>query len=159
MFLGIDPLYWIMMIPVLILSAFSSFRVKSVYNKFSRVLSRSGLTGAEVASEILRRNRLSNVSVTETRGFLSDHYDPGKKVVRLSPNVFRSNSIAAIGVAAHETGHAIQHANAQPRRSRKRGSTRSRRSSVGASGIPRKPQSGSDTSSESVVSHTMNRES
>ncbi len=109
---GIDPLYWIMMIPVLLLSLFTSIKVKSTFNKYSRIATASGLTGAEVAMQILRRNGLSGVSVTETSGFLSDHYDPSKKVVRLSPNVYRSNSIAAIGVAAHETGHAIQHAKA-----------------------------------------------
>ncbi len=70
------------------------------------------MTGADVAREILRLNGLQDVNVQETRGFLSDHNDPGSKVVRLSPNVFRTPSISAIGVAAHETGHAIQHARA-----------------------------------------------
>lgn len=112
MIMGIDPLYWIMMAPVLLLSLWASIRVKSTFNKYSRVATASGLTGAEVAMQILRRNGLTNVSVTETSGFLSDHYDPTKRVVRLSPNVFRSNSIAAVGVAAHETGHAVQHAKA-----------------------------------------------
>jgi len=107
--LGIDPLYWMMMIPVFILSAFSSLRVKTTFNKFSKLGSRSGMTGAEAAALILKRNGLSDIQVMETGGFLSDHYDPSKRVVRLSPDVFRSNSIAAIGVAAHETGHAIQH--------------------------------------------------
>jgi Zn-dependent membrane protease YugP len=110
MFFGIDPLYWIMMIPVLILSAFASLRVKSAFNKYSRIASRSGMTGADVAEQILRRNGLADVQVTQARGFLSDHYDPRKKVVRLSPGVYGSNSIAALGIAAHETGHAIQHA-------------------------------------------------
>ncbi|MBN2160974.1 MAG: zinc metallopeptidase [Spirochaetes bacterium] len=112
MFYGIDPLYWMLMAPVLILSLVSSMKVKSTFNKYSKIPSASGLTGAEVSKQMLRRNGLSNVSVTETGGFLSDHYDPAKKVIRLSPNVYRSNSIAAIGVAAHETGHAIQHAKA-----------------------------------------------
>ncbi|MBN1495960.1 MAG: zinc metallopeptidase [Spirochaetes bacterium] len=112
MFYGIDPLYWIMMAPVLALSLFASLKVKSTFKKYSKVMSSSGLTGAEVAAQILRRNGLTNVSVTETGGFLSDHYDPTKKVVRLSPDVFRSSSISAIGVAAHETGHAVQHAKA-----------------------------------------------
>ena len=107
--LGIDPLYWMMMLPVLALSAFASFRVKSAFNKYSKIGSSSGKTGAEVAQEILRRNGLSHVGVSEARGFLSDHYDPGKKVVKLSANVFNSNSVAAVGIAAHETGHAIQH--------------------------------------------------
>lgn len=112
MFYGIDPLYWMMMIPVLLLSLFASIKVKSTFSKYSRVASASGMTGAEVATQILRRNGLTNISVTETGGFLSDHYDPLKKVVRLSPDVYRSNSISAIGVAAHETGHAVQHARA-----------------------------------------------
>jgi len=110
MFLGIDPLYWMMMLPVLALSGFASLRVKSAFKKYSKIGSRSGFTGAQVAKEILRRNGLSQVGVKEARGFLSDHYDPSKKVVRLSPKVYGSNSIAAIGIAAHETGHAIQHA-------------------------------------------------
>jgi Zn-dependent membrane protease YugP len=112
MYYGIDPLYWMMMIPVLLLSLFSSIKVKSTFRKYSRMTSASGMTGAEVATQILRRNGLTNVSVTETGGFLSDHYDPRKRVIRLSPDVFRSNSISAIGVAAHETGHAVQHAKA-----------------------------------------------
>ncbi|OHD64326.1 MAG: peptidase [Spirochaetes bacterium RBG_13_51_14] len=112
MYFGIDPLYWMMMIPVVILSLIASIKVKSTFSKYSRVTAASGMTGAEVAMQILRRNGLSNVNVAETGGFLSDHYDPRTKVVRLSPNVFRSKSIAAIGVAAHETGHAVQHAKA-----------------------------------------------
>lgn len=110
MLFGIDPLYWIMMMPVLALSLFASLKVKTTYKKYSRIQSSSGMTGADVAREILNRNGLGNVSVVETQGFLSDHYDPAKKEVRLSPDNYRSSSIAAIGVAAHETGHAIQHA-------------------------------------------------
>lgn len=110
MFLAIDPLYWMMMAPVLLLSLYASLKVKGAYNKYSRVASRSGMSGAQVAELILRRSGLGHIPVVETRGFLSDHYDPRKKVVRLSPEVYRNNSISAIGVAAHETGHAIQHA-------------------------------------------------
>lgn len=110
MILGIDPLYWMMMTPILIISLWASFRVKSSFKKFSKVPSRSGHTGAEVARIILQRNGLTSVPVEESRGFLSDHYDPRKRVVRLSPEVFNSSSLAAIGVAAHEVGHAIQHA-------------------------------------------------
>lgn len=112
MLYGLDPLYWMMMAPVLILSIYASIKVKSTFKKYSKIMSTSGLTGAEVAMQILRRNGLSNISVTETTGFLSDHYDPTKKVVRLSPEVYRNSSISAIGVAAHETGHAVQHAKA-----------------------------------------------
>ncbi len=110
MFLGIDPLYWMMMIPIFLLSAVSSWKVKSTFKKFSKKANSSGLTGAEIAAQILRRNGLSHVRVEQASGFLSDHYDPTKKVVRLSPDVYGSRSISAIGVAAHETGHAIQHA-------------------------------------------------
>lgn len=108
--LGLDPLYWIMMIPVFILSAFTSIRVKSTFSKYSKIGTSSGFTGAEAAREILRTNGLTNVQVVKTSGFLSDHYDPTKRIVRLSPDVYNSNSISAIGVAAHETGHALQHA-------------------------------------------------
>ena len=107
---GIDPLYWALMAPALILSVWASFRVKSTFNKYSGVESRSGRTGAEVAQIILSRNGLGSIPVVETGGFLSDHYNPRKKVIALSRAVFGSTSLAALGVAAHETGHALQHA-------------------------------------------------
>ena len=110
MWLGIDPLYWLMMAPIFLLSLFSSFSVKSAYSQFSRYTTRAGLTGAQVARQLLKVNGITDVVVNETRGFLSDHYDPVKKVIRLSPDVYHRRSISAIGVAAHETGHAIQHA-------------------------------------------------
>lgn len=112
MFLGIDPLYWFMMIPVFLLSAIAQISIKTTFSKYSKIANKTGITGAQAAREILNLNGLTNISVTETRGFLSDHYDPVKKVVRLSPAVYRSRSIAAVGVAAHESGHAIQHAKA-----------------------------------------------
>ncbi len=110
MFYGIDPLYWILMAPVLVLSLFASLRVKSAFKKYSNIKNRSGLTGADVAREILRRNGLSHVEVRKADGFLSDHYDPAKQIVKLSPDVYDSPSVAAVGIAAHETGHAVQHA-------------------------------------------------
>lgn len=106
----IDPLYIMMIAPVFLFSLWATLRVKTTFNKYSQIGSRSGITGSEAARLILRQNGLGNVDVVETTGFLSDHYDPRHKVVRLSPEVYRSNSIAAIGVAAHETGHALQHA-------------------------------------------------
>jgi uncharacterized protein len=109
---GIDPLYWMIMLPVLIFSLVASFRVKSTFKKYSEVMSNSGLTGADTARQILSRNGLQHIQVVETNGFLSDHYDPAAKVIRLSPDVFESTSISAIGVAAHETGHAVQHSKA-----------------------------------------------
>jgi len=106
---GLDPLYLMMMAPVLLLSVYSSFKVKSSFKKYSTVRIRSGLTGAEVARRILDKNGLHDVGVVETTGFLSDHYDPSKRVVRLSPDVYRNSTVSAVGVAAHEVGHAIQH--------------------------------------------------
>ena len=110
MFLGIDPMYWMMMLPVLLLSMWASFKVKANFAKYSKEQISSGLTGAKAAEYILKVNGLSNVRVEMTNGFLSDHYDPTSKVVRLSPDVYNGNNIAAVGVAAHETGHALQHA-------------------------------------------------
>lgn len=112
MFLGLDPLYWVMMLPVLLLSLYASYRVKSAFKKYSKYTTSRRLTGAETARQILQSYGLGNVDVVETRGFLSDHYDPIKKVVRLSPGVYNSSSISSVGVAAHETGHALQHARA-----------------------------------------------
>lgn len=110
MFFGIDPLYIVMMLPMLLISIYVSFRVKSAFNKYSRYAANSGVTGAETARRILRSRGLIDVQVKRTRGFLSDHYDPGKKEIRLSPKIYDGNSIASIGIAAHETGHAVQHA-------------------------------------------------
>ncbi len=108
MIYGLDPLYWIMMIPVVILSGYASMKVKSTFNKYSQKHVASGLSGAEVARKILDRQGLSNINVEQTQGFLSDHYDPSAKVLRLSPGVYSGRNIAALGVAAHEAGHAIQ---------------------------------------------------
>ncbi|MDY6935188.1 MAG: zinc metallopeptidase [Spirochaetota bacterium] len=110
MLFGIDPLYWMMMLPVLVLSVFASIRVKTTFKKYSRIPTHTGLRGVDIAEKILKTNGLSHIPVVETGGFLSDHYDPIRKVVRLSSDVYQINSLAAIGVAAHETGHAIQHA-------------------------------------------------
>ena len=104
-----DPLYIAMIAPPFLLSLYATWKVKHSFSKFSKRPTVGGKTGAQIAREILDRNGLSNVSVEITRGLLSDHYDPGKKAVRLSAEVFNGQNIAAIGVAAHETGHAIQH--------------------------------------------------
>lgn len=101
-------LYLLISLPALLLGLWAQSKIKSAYNKYSRVRTASGMTGAEVARRILDQNGLSNVQIEETTGTLSDHYDPGKKVLRLSQGVYRSNSVAAAGVAAHESGHAIQ---------------------------------------------------
>jgi uncharacterized protein len=101
-------LYILFSLPALLLGMWAQYKVKGAFNKYSQVRTYVGLTGAEVARRILDTNGLNNVQVEETGGFLSDHYDPGKKVLRLSPDVYRSNSVAANGIAAHETGHALQ---------------------------------------------------
>ncbi len=111
MFLGIDPLYWMIMLPILLFSLWASASVKSAFAKYSRYALASGLSGAEAARFILQRNGIHDVKVEEGSGILSDHYDPSAKKVRLSKSVYYGNSVSAVGVAAHETGHAIQHAN------------------------------------------------
>jgi len=105
-----DPRYFIFMLPALVLAGIASLLVKATFSKYSKVASYSGLSGARAAERMLRTNGVYDVAVEETQGFLSDHYDPSHKVLRLSPQVYRSNSLAAVGVACHEAGHALQHA-------------------------------------------------
>jgi uncharacterized protein len=102
--------YLIVMIVGALVSGAAALWVRSSYSKYSKQPSASGLTGAQVARTILDRNNLSNVRVEPVAGQLTDHYDPRSKVVRLSEGNFRNNSIAAVSVAAHECGHAIQDA-------------------------------------------------
>jgi len=110
-FIGMmDPLYWIMIIPTMILAMWAQMKVKSSFSRFSKYTTERRLTGADAAEAVLNHAGIRGVRVEETRGFLSDHYDPRKRILRLSPDVFRGRSIAAAGVAAHEAGHAIQHA-------------------------------------------------
>jgi len=105
-----DPLYIIMIAPALLLSIFAQIRVKSSFSKYSKVPTSRGITGAQAAREILRAAGINDVGIELSRGFLSDHYDPRSRVLRLSENVYTGNSLASVGVAAHEAGHAIQHA-------------------------------------------------
>ncbi|MGB3633396.1 MAG: zinc metallopeptidase [Rubrobacteraceae bacterium] len=100
--------YIIVMVLGAAISGIAALWVKSSYSKYSKQQSNSGMTGAQVARSILDRNGLTDVPVEPVAGQLTDHYDPGKKVVRLSEGNFNKNSIAAISVAAHEVGHAIQ---------------------------------------------------
>ena len=109
MYYGFDPLYIIMIMPVFLFSIWAQFKVKSNFAKYSKYNIDSGHTGADVAKIILSKNGINNVKVEATSGLLSDHYSPTQKVLRLSAKVFNSSSIAAVGVAAHEAGHAIQH--------------------------------------------------
>lgn len=103
-----DYYYFVLVVPTLILSMIAQARVKSVFAKYSKLKTRRGISGREAAGLLLRVNGIGNVQVEKTGGYLSDHYDPGNKVLRLSAPVYNETSIAAVGVAAHETGHAIQ---------------------------------------------------
>jgi len=105
-----DYYYLILVVPMVILSIICQINVSSVYKKYSVVSNARGLTGAEAARNILKRNGLLDVKVERVSGRLTDHYDPRTKVLRLSDNVYSGSSVAALGVAAHETGHALQHA-------------------------------------------------
>jgi len=104
-----DPTF-ILLLPAILLTTYASAKVRSAFAKYSRHRSSSGYTGAEVARAILRRNGLGDVPVEPVEGNLSDHYDPRSRVLRLSTPVYGSDSLAALGVAAHEAGHAVQHA-------------------------------------------------
>ncbi|MEN6349010.1 MAG: zinc metallopeptidase [Syntrophomonas sp.] len=102
--------YLLFILPALILSIYAQFKVKSTFSKYSGVRSSRGYSGSDIAAALLRRNGLAGqVNIEAIGGSLSDHYDPAAKTLRLSQDVYGSNSIAAIGVAAHEVGHAIQH--------------------------------------------------
>ncbi len=105
----LDPLYLILALPGLLLGLWAQMRVKGTFNKYSKVRTASNLTGAEIARHLLDSQGLNDVRVEQTQGFLSDHYDPRTRVLRLSPDVYRTPSVAAAGVAAHEMGHALQH--------------------------------------------------
>lgn len=103
-----DPTYILVLIGAIFCIAASSM-VNSTYHKYSRVRARSGMTGAEAAQRILQMSGIHDVQIQHVQGELTDHYDPSKKVLRLSDTVYDSRSVAAIGVAAHECGHALQH--------------------------------------------------
>src|SRR3954462_6884813 len=102
---------WLLYIGVpLILGIWAQFRVKGAFRKWGEVRASSNITGAECAREILQAAQIQDVQVVETNDFLGDHYDPTNKRLCLSSNVYNTPSVAALGIAAHETGHAIQHA-------------------------------------------------
>lgn len=100
----------ILIIPAFILAIYAQYKVKATFGKYSEKYSKSGLSGDEVARELLKKEGISDVAVRRITGRLSDHYDPREKVLNLSESVYGSRSLAAIGVAAHEAGHAIQDA-------------------------------------------------
>src|SRR5262244_1735638 len=109
---GLGP-NWLLYIGVpLIIGIWAQIRVKSAFGRWSKVRASGNITGAECAREILQAARIHDVDVVETNDFLGDHYDPTTKQLHLSSNVYNTPSVAALGIAAHETGHAIQHARA-----------------------------------------------
>ncbi|NIT57145.1 MAG: zinc metallopeptidase, partial [Aliifodinibius sp.] len=105
-----DPLYLVFALPGLLLGLWARSRVNGAFNKYKQVRTAQNVTGAQVARTLLDAQGLHNVQVEEVQGFLSDHYDPRSKVLRLSPDVYRTPSVAAAGIAAHEMGHALQDA-------------------------------------------------
>ena len=100
---------WILIIVIGLVGLLVQWKLKSVFAKYSKVLSPGGLTGAQIAQKMLNDNGIYDVQVTCSKGQLTDHYDPTKKTVNLSEDVYRSNSVSAAAVAAHECGHAVQH--------------------------------------------------
>ncbi|MCX7011617.1 MAG: zinc metallopeptidase, partial [Candidatus Sumerlaeota bacterium] len=105
-----DPRYLIFVGPAILFALFASFLVQSTFAKWKRVRNSSGMTGAEAASVMLSRAGLTDVSIERSSGLLSDHYDPRSRTLRLSPDVYGGQSVASVGVALHEAGHALQHA-------------------------------------------------
>jgi Zn-dependent membrane protease YugP len=107
-----DPMYFVFMIPGLVFMLWAQSKVRGSYGKYSKVRNAAGVTGAQAARRVLDSQGLTNVQIEQIPGELSDHYDPRSRVLRLSQGVYGVPSIAAIGIAAHEAGHAIQHAKA-----------------------------------------------
>jgi hypothetical protein len=103
-----DPLYFIIMIPPLIFMLYAQAKVNSTFKKYSNIANSQRLTGAAAAERLLHHNGLDNIKVEGVQTKLGDHYDPGKKILRLSPEVAKSASVAALGIVAHEVGHAVQ---------------------------------------------------
>ena len=109
-FYGIDMYYIVLVVPCIILAFWAQARVKSTFNRYSQVLNRRGLTGAQAAEAVLRQNGVTGVRVEWVAGKLTDHFDPRTNTIRLSNAVYSSTSVASVGVAAHEAGHAVQYA-------------------------------------------------
>jgi len=105
-----DPLYFIVLAPGILLGFYAQWKISSAYNRASRIATRSGINGAEAAAHVMDGAGVRGVGIEDIPGQLTDHYDPSAKVLRLSPDVYEGHSIASVGIAAHEAGHAIQDA-------------------------------------------------
>lgn len=103
-----DPVYLMFMIPPLIFMIYAQIKVSSTFNKYSKIANMKGMNGSQAARVLLQTNGIASIAVEKTEGKLSDHYDPSKKVLRLSPEVYSQSSVAALGIVAHEVGHAVQ---------------------------------------------------
>ncbi len=103
-----DPLWFLIMLPPFIFMLYAQFKVNSTFNKYSRIANMNNISGVRAAEVLLRSQGLTKVKIEGSTGRLSDHYDPRHKVLRLSPEVYSSSSVAALGVVAHEVGHAVQ---------------------------------------------------
>ena len=110
MFYGFDIYYFILIIPALLFGLWAQSQVNTNFQKYSQIRTMRGMTGAQAAEYILQKNGIYNVSINQISGHLSDHFNPKTSAINLSESVYNSTSIAAIGVAAHEAGHAVQHA-------------------------------------------------
>lgn len=110
MFFYIDPVYFAFAIPGFILAGIASIYTYATFSKYSGIPSSKGITGAEAAARLLRSAGITDVKIEQVDGFLSDHYDPTSRTLRLSPKVYGDSSLSSIGVACHEAGHALQHA-------------------------------------------------
>ncbi len=110
LYFPIDRWYYILVVPALIFSLYAQLKVKRAFSKYSGVQNRRGITGQQVANDILQQNNIHSVRVERVAGSLTDHYSPKEKLIRLSEPVHSEKSIAALGVAAHEAGHAVQYA-------------------------------------------------
>ena len=105
-----DTYYWIILVPAMLIALLAQINVSSTFNRYSRIASLRGLTGAQAAEEVLKAHGVYGVRITRVSGKLTDHYDPRTNTIRLSDAVYGSTSIASVGVAAHEAGHAVQYA-------------------------------------------------
>jgi len=103
-----DPVYFLFLAPGMLLAAWAQWRITRAYQEASQILARSGVSGAEAAQQVMRDGHVDGVDIEPTSGMMTDHYSPTEKVLRLSTDVYRGRSLAALGIAAHEAGHAIQ---------------------------------------------------
>ncbi len=105
-----DPLYWMLIGPTMLFAMWAQMKVKGAFSKYSKIRNSSGISGAEAARQMLCREGVTDCTIEMTQGWLSDHYDPTTRTLRLSPDVYNNSSVAAVGIACHEAGHALQHA-------------------------------------------------